>query len=910
VRRGVWSKVPAACLMCLAVVATLAGVGLSAGSVAATTTSPAAVTDPAADVNPMIGTALADDTFPGADAPFGMVQWSPDTSPVRPEGGGYAYHDPLISGFSLTHVSGPGCSAGGDIPILPTTGPVTANTQRTSPMPLEPYSHGTESVSPGYYAVTTGLPGVRTELTATPHSGLARVTYPPTSAANVLVDLGGSEMQVTRASGTIVGDDQMTGAVTVGGPGLGFCGADDAYTVYFWLQFSRPFTSFGAWSGPSVLSGSRTAHGSTSGLYATFDTTTSQPTVLVKAGISYVSAANAELNAQTEDPGWDFDVVRAGTVASWNTLLSRIAVTGGSAKDTTDFYTALYHSVLHPNVFSDVNGQYMGFDDKVHVVPRGHAQYANFSGWDIYRSQEQLLALIDPQVGSDIATSMLNDDAQSGQLPKWSLNNGESYVMVGDPADAILADLHAFGATFNVTQALSDMVREAMDPSDIRPGLADYESMHYLPTDGSYGCCNYYGPVSTALEYETADASIAQLAAAVGDVGTAYDFMTRAQNWEYLLNPATGFIEPKNLAGEFPALFEPDDPSSYVEANAYEYSAEVPFNLQALIASAGGDGPFMKYLNQLFTPFIGTNAPLGQPYDLAVGTGVTIAYGLPFSWQGDEPSVEIPWEYDYAGAPYGTQEIVRKIEESVYSDAPDGLPGNDDLGEMSAWLVWADLGFYPETPGSTALALGSPLFKTEVIDLPSGRQLTVTAPTASDSTPYVQSMTLDGRAWDKAFLPSGLVDAGGSIDVALGSSANRGWASRPTAAPPSWGLGELPAIGDVNPPAVASSPLGSSLHLGVRNVTSAPQTIDWVTHSGSGLTITPASGTVTVPAGSSVEVPVTVHAPSTSLNSTVTFDLTDAQGRNLPPVVLVVAPSVSEGITGLQALDLGGALNP
>jgi predicted alpha-1,2-mannosidase len=778
-------------------------------------------------------------------------------------------------------------------------------------MPLEPYTHLSESAWPGYYAVDVGTPAVKTELTATPRSGLARLTYPSTSQANVMINLGGSAMPVARATGTVVGNDQIEGTVTVGGSGTGFCGENDSYTINFWLQFNRPFASFGTWSGSAIAAGSRQASGTTSGLYATFATSTGDPTLLVKSGISYVSVANAQLNATTDDSGWNFDSVRTATYGAWNGLLRRIEVGGGTPTDTTVFYTALYHSLLHPNVFSDVNGQYMGFDDKVHTLPAGHAQYANFSGWDIYRSQAQLVAMLDPSVGSDIATSMLNDDAQSGQLPKWSLNNGESYVMVGDPADPILADLHAFGASFDTSRALSDMVKEAMVPSQIRPGLADYESMHYLPTDGSYGCCNFYGSVSTALEYETADESIAQLASSVGDVGDAYDFMARAQNWEYLDNPATGYLEPKNTAQEFPSIFVADDPSGYVEANAYEYSAEVPFNLHALIAADGGNAKYLDYLNQMFVPFIGPDAPLGQAYDFAVGTQITAAYGLPFSWQGDEPSVEIPWEYDYAGAPYGTQEIVRKITESIYTNEPAGIPGNDDLGEMSAWLVWADLGFYPETPGSADLALGSPLFKQMVVDVANGHQLTVSAPAASDETPYVQSMAVNGHSWNKAWLPASIVADGGQMTVALGSVANPGWASGTSAAPPSWDLGELPAIADLSTTALAALPVGQSISLNVQNLTGSAQRIAWVAHPSAGLHLSSTSGSLMVPADGSIGVPLTVTASTGSTTGTVTFNLADTAGDTLPAVILAVAPAADTAVGGIEGLNLGGAIaNP
>jgi predicted alpha-1,2-mannosidase len=876
--------------------------GLCALSSAASSGANATSTQPASMVDPFIGTALSDDDFPGADAPFGMVQWSPDTTPTRPSGGGYAYHDNLINGFSLTHISGPGCAAGGDIPILPTTGTLDKPLQQ-SIMPSEPYSHSSESGSPGYYSVSTGLTPVRTQLTVTQHSGLASFTYPSTKQANVLVNLGGSAMKVASASGSVIGDNEMTGAVTVGGKGTGFCGANDQYTIYVWLQFSRPFTSFGTWKGSTMTAQSRQASGASSGMYATFDTA-GQPVVLLKAGISYVSSANAQLNAETEDPGWDFTTVRSATYNAWNTLLNRVAVSGGTTQNTTVFYTALYHSLLDPSVFSDVNGQYMGFDDKVHTVPSGHAQYANFSGWDIYRSQIQLLTLVDPSVASDIATSMLNEYAQSGQLPKWALNNGESYIMVGDPADPILADLHAFGATFNTTQALADMVAEASTPTNVRPGLTYDQTLHYLPSDGTYGCCDYYGSVSTTLEYATADQSIAQLAESLGDTSVTSSFMAQAQNWEYLLNPATGFIEPKSTNGQFQSAYLPLNPNNYVEANGYEYSADVPFNLAGLIAADGGDTAYNNYLNVMFLEMIGPDSPLAQSYDFGISVDdIGIAYASPFAWIGDEPSVEIPWEFDYTGRPYETQGLVRKITQSLYTTSSNGIPGNDDLGEMSSWLVWADLGLYPETPGTSTLDLGSPLFPHAQLDLPSGKTLTINAPGASATTPYVQSAQFNGQSWNDDYLPAQTITGGGVLDVALGRAPNKGWASVPADAPPSWSFGEIPAIGFTSGPEVPSLGLGAPVSVGAQNITGQAQAIAWTANATPGITLSSSSGRWNLGPDGRGSTALTITA-SPSTTGTVTFTLRTATGQVLPPVVVSVAPLTTEAIGAVTSQDI------
>jgi putative alpha-1,2-mannosidase len=385
--------------------------------------------------------------------------------------------------------------------------------------------------------------------------------------------------------------------------------------------------------------------------------------------------------------------------------------------------------------------------------------------------------------------------------------------------------------------------------------------------------------------------------------------MSRAQDWEYLFNPATGFMEPKDTDGEFPGVFFPENPDGFVEANAFEYSADVPYNLRALIAGGGGDAKFIAYLNQMVLPFIGPGAPAGQPSDFALQVGgIKTAYATPFSWQGNEPALEIPWEYDYAGAPYETQAIVRNVSQSLFTPGPNGLPGNDDLGEMSSWLVWSDLGLYPETPGSAYLALGSPLFTHEVIDLPSGHTLTIDAPGASDSTPYVQSMTFNAQPWSEAFLPPSVLGSGGQLNVNLGTTPNQRWASAPEETPPSWSLGELPAIGSTSTAEVPSWPTGVPVHLNAQNVSGQDQTIRWVARTTSGVTVTPTSGTFTVPAQGSGGCIVMVRAAAASTTGTIRFTLQTATSQVLPQVAVEVAPATNELAIGVRSQDLGDDL--
>ncbi|MCX4816377.1 lectin [Streptomyces sp. NBC_01239] len=749
----------------------------------------ALVASPATVVNPFIGTSNDANDFPGADVPFGMVQWSPDTT-SRPAGGGYEYNDSSITGFSLTHIAGPGCGAAGDVPVLPTVGAV--NTGAT-----DAFSHANESASAGSYKV--GLNNqVTTELTTTTRSGMARFTFPSTSQANLIFKLTSSQNGASSTQFTKISNTEVSGQVTSGR----FCGAGNTYTVYFDMVFDQPFASQGssvAKSSAATPAKPRTAsknaaeqpnkpvlHGKTptaavpkttkdsaspqaaaSNGYVTFNTT-SNPVVQAKVGVSYVSVANATANRAAENTGWDFNATRTAAQDAWNSALGKIQIAGGTAAQQQTFYTALYHSLLHPNVISDTNGQYYGFDGRTHTVDVGHkAVYANYSGWDIYRSQAQLEALVAPQVASDTAQSMVDDYAQTGIFPKWSENNGESYVMVGDPADGIIADYYAFGARdFDTNTALADMVKQASTTNNDRPGLNYLNSPGYMPHDGSYGCCNFYGPVATTLEYNTADFALSAMAGALGDTGNQKTYANRAQDWRNVLNPASGFVEPRNASGSWTGGFDPTSGTDMVEADSWIYTGMIPFNIGGLARAKGGNTAMSHYLDTVLRSYTGASG---------------------YAWVGNEPSIELPWEYDYIGQPYKTQGTVRAIQQQIWANTPDGLAdGNDDLGAMSAWYVWSALGMFPETPGTADLALGSPVFTQAVITLPSGKTLTINGNGAADNAPYVQSATWNGSAWNNAYAPTSAITAGGTLTYTLGTSANTSWATAASAAPPSY----------------------------------------------------------------------------------------------------------------------------
>ncbi|MER8032591.1 lectin [Streptomyces bauhiniae] len=740
------------------------------------------VTHPADLVNPFIGTSNDANDFPGADVPFGMVQWSPDTS-SRPPGGGYEYKDSSITGFSLTHIAGPGCGAAGDVPVLPTVGAV--NNSAT-----DSFSHANESATAGSYKVALDNK-VTTELTTTARSGMARFTFPATNQANLLFKLNGSQNGASSTQFNVVSSTEVSGQVTSGR----FCGAGNSYTVYFDMVFDRPFATSGSslaaskpapsakragknaadkpnhprlhGTAPQAVKGGATPKAAASNAHVTFDTSSSQ-VVQAKVGVSYVSVANASANRVAENPNWDFNAVRTSAHDAWDSALGKVLIGGGTSDQQKIFYTALYHSLLHPNVISDTNGQYFGFDGRTHTVDSGHrAAYANYSGWDIYRSQAQLEALVSPQVASDTAQSMLNDYQQTGIFPKWSENNGESYVMVGDPAAAIIADYYAFGArNFDTSAALAGLLKQASTANNDRPGLNYLDNPGYEPHDGSYGCCNFYGPVATTLEYNTADFALSAFAGALGDSGSQKTYAHRAQDWRNVLNPASGFVQPRNLDGTWTGGFDPTSGTDMVEADSWIYTGMVPFNVAGLATAKGGNKVMGDYLDTVLRSYTGANG---------------------YAWVGNEPSIELPWEYDYIGMPYKTQGTVRAVQDQIWSNSPAGLAdGNDDLGAMSAWYVWSALGMFPMTPGTADLALGSPLFPQAQVTLPSGKTLTVNGSGAADNAPYVQSATFNGSAWNNAYAPTSALTSGGTLGFTLGTTANTGWASGTSAAPPSY----------------------------------------------------------------------------------------------------------------------------
>ena len=775
---------------------------LVAASATATERQPA---DPAALVNVFIGTTNGGNVFPGATLPFGMVSFSPEETPLPGSGlvvaapGGYEWRSNGVRGFGLAHVSGSGCAgAGGDIPIMPVTREIKASPSSAPNVYAAYLDHAKETASPGAYSVELGN-GVVADLSATLRTGVARFTFPKDRPANLLFRTSDTEVGSSDAAIRIdAAHRTVSGSVTSGN----FCGylspdrRRSYYTLHFVAVFDQDFAVGGTWTDGAVSPGSIAAQGGTgygddgfpvpgkgSGGWISFDPAKS-PIVNMRVGISYVDEAGARANLDKESPaGTTLEATRAAARAAWNGQLGRIAISGGTADDRTVFTTALYHALIDPSVYSDVDGRYRGMDGQVHRVGKNQsAQYANFSGWDVYRSQVQLVTLLDPKVGSDFAQSLLNQaDQFGGQWDRWTHLTGPTGVMNGDPSAPSVAAIYAFGGRdFDVRAAYRSLLKAATVPTanDLsrtgcpvlcagqRPGLDQWLKLHYMPV-GAPG----WGSAADTLELAAADFGLAQLARMVGDNANERRLLERSGWWRNLFNPKSGYIQPRNADGSWPA-FDPASDEEFVEGSGAVYRWMVPFDPAGLFEALGGREKAMAEIDRFFRDSDGNWA-------------VTKAGPL-HSELDNEPSVGSPWLYDFAGAPWKTQAVAREAMRRIWTNSPNGISGNDDLGEMSSWYVWAAMGLYPLYPGRADLVIGSPLFPDIRIDRP-GAPIHIVADGAAADAPYVHALSVNGRATSRPWLDEGFVRRGGELRFSLSSTPDEGWGAAPQDAPPSYG---------------------------------------------------------------------------------------------------------------------------
>ncbi len=730
-------------------------------------------------VNPFIGTSGEGNTFPGATLPLGMIQWSPDT---RPDGW-YHDQDKTIRGFSLTHISGAGCTVYGDVPILPWTSELNATASSPNDLTAS-FSHEHEQAHPGYYSVTLDN-GVKTELTVTARAGIGRFVFPADAQrlllfkAGVSATINNPRRESDSSSIEISGNDTVTGTVHSGG----FCQSDSNYVLYFVAKFAKPFSAYGSWSG-SASSTTPDAHsvsGHKAGAYITFPRGTDP--IVMKIGISFVSVENAAQNLTSEISGWDFDAVHAATRETWTNMLNRVQTDGGTSNQRTIFYTGLYHIFLSPNIFSDGNGDYIGFDKKVRRLPAGQAQYANVSDWDIYRSLVQFQALLLPAQTSQMMQSLVRDAEQSGWLPRWPVANDVSYVMGGDSSAILLSSAYAFGARdFDTASALHFMVKGATDPGAglhggfERPQLSEYLSKGYIPVDAQ----QEFG-ASISLEYASADFAVSQFASALGDQVNAARLLRSSQNWRKLFDSESGFIRPRTVDGAFITGWDPDhlaphhvkswdtfDQMGFEEGSTWQYTFMIPHNYAGLFKAMGGNQNVLPKLDKFFVNVTG--------------------WGKPAFSVSNEPDFCAPYAYVWTGNPWKTQEVADRIRRETFTTKPDGLPGNDDLGATSGWYIWNALGMYPVIPGVGGLVLGTPMFPHAVMKLGSGKVLEIAS---SGEGIYVQSVKLNGNPYESSWLPLDKLQSGHNrLQFKLAKEPNHSWASRPEDFPPSFDVPE------------------------------------------------------------------------------------------------------------------------
>jgi len=737
-------------------------------------------------VDPMIGTGGEGHTFPGAAAPFGMVQLSPDTDTghvIRDSykwAAGYRYSDPTIEGFSATHFSGAGHSDLGDFLVMPTSGDA---------VPLEPgdvakpgsgyrsrVNHAREEATPGYYAVTLTDPAVRAEMTAGTRIGVHRYTFAPGKAAHLVLDLRSSLYnypgKVLWASLRLMPDGTLVGARETRG------WAPDR-KLYFAMHFSTPLAghafistekdvAYRGFQGPGRGTDA-VAERSGRALVARLDFGALTCPLEVKIAISSVDEAGAVANLASE-PG-DFDAVHARTTAAWRAALDVLEIAAPVAMQKS-VATALYHSLLAPSVAGDADGRYRGPDNQVHRAT-GYTFRSTFSLWDTFRAEHPLLTLVQPaSTTNDVVRSLVasRENSPDGILPVWQFQGRETWTMIGYHAAPVIADAYLKGIRgFDANAALAAMVASATYAP--YGGLGDYMKLGYVPIDREPEAA------SKTVEYAYDDWTIARMARAMGRSDVAATFEKRAHNWRNSFDGRTGFVRARKADGSFRTPFDPtaiNYGSDYTEGNAWQYSWFVPQDQAALTTALGGDAATIAKLDAMFD-YDTSKLDYSHAEDIAGLIGQYI--------HGNEPSHHVAYLYSYAGAPWRTQARLKQIVESQYHPTPDGLSGNDDLGQMSAWLVFTALGFYPVTPGSLEYVIGRPFVDRATLTLPNGKRLTIVADGLDDSHPFVRSVSLNGVPITRAYLRHDQIMAGGELRFTMQSKPNTAWAARPADRP-------------------------------------------------------------------------------------------------------------------------------
>jgi predicted alpha-1,2-mannosidase len=875
--------------------------GLAVTTASRAGAGPAVPGDLTSLVNPFVGTENFGNTFPGASAPFGMVQVSPDTGGQ----GGYDYQANSIFGFSQTHLSGVGCGVVGELPVMPTTGAVTTSDYRSY---ASAFSHDDETATPGYYRVGLSRYGIGAELTATDRTGWQRYTFPSDSTQhNVLFNTGHANMPVLDSEIHVVGDRTLEGKVHDGG----FCAGHDQHTVYFTATFDTPFSSYGTWSGSTLTPGSRDAADSSGsrGAWVSFGASTSQ--VTLKVGLSYTGPAGARANLQAETAdGFDFDATRTRLTQQWQDELSAATVTGGTHDRQVAYYTSLYHALLHPNLAGDVDGSYYGFDNQVHQAT-DYTPRQNFSLWDTYRTQNQLLELLHPDVARDDALSLLAIGREGGWLPRWALANSETNIMTGDPVTPTLVELWSKGflaghedEAYGMLKKYATELPPPASPYNGRAGVAYYDRLGYIPFGLQRGtdCPDHGGdndcdhPASATLEYAAADAALATMAAKLGQDRDARLFAQRGRWYRNLWDARIDQFRPRLSDGTFLTPYDPvSGDGAFHESGAYQYTWLVPQDPAGLVDLLGGRAATERRLDDFFA----YDHLLTDPAGTARTDWVNSAYDYYARTTynpNNEPDLIAPYLYLWAGAPAKTATVVRAAY-TLFTTGPDGMTGNDDLGEMSSWYVMSSLGIYPTMSGADWFALSTPQFPQTTVRIgrhgsAQGGTLRISAPGVSDDARYITSAVVNGRPSSRTWVSWDRIAHGGSLAYTVSSTAGS-WGTSRGDAPPS-----LDAHADDHRVALGARAGSAVAPTGARSVVlSGAAVAQWpgtrplaVQITGpAGWTVTPARSKTVVhsdglPVGIDTTVSVSVPAGTAAGQYPVTFRFT------APGVAPVVRP--------------------
>lgn len=713
--------------------------------------------DYASLVNPMIGTDFTGNTYPGAQAPFGMVQLSPDNGlPGWDRISGYFYPDSTIAGFSHTHLSGTGAGDLYDISFMPVMIPYK---EADAPLGIHSkFSHDDEVASAGYYSVVLKDYGIKVELTVTERVGIQRYTFPAGNAA-VFLNLA----KAMNWDATVDTEINVVDSVTVEGYRYSKGWARDQ-RVYFRSRFSRPWDALTIDTAKIVYENAD-AKVDGKGLVARFEFTTKDGEQLtVSTAISGVSEEGAAGNLAAEVPDDDFDKYLEQTRRSWNDQLSRIEVVGDSVDDKVCFYTALYHSMIAPTIYSDVDGRYFGPDKQVHQAD-GWTNYSTFSLWDTFRASHPLFTYTEPARVNDMVKSFIAFYEQNGRLPVWNFWGGETDMMIGYHSVPVIVDAYLKGiGDFDAEKALAACVATA-NLDDYR-GIGLYKKLGYVPYDVVDAHNSENWSLSRTLEYAYDDYCIAKMAEKMGKKDIADEFYARSQNYRNVFNPVSGFMHPRDSKGAWQPGFSPDEYTAHIcESNGWHYFWSVQHDVPGLISLTGGADKFAAKLDSMFT-----YVPKGNEELPIFSTGMIGQYA-----HGNEPSHHVIYLYNKVGQPWKTADYVSEVMRKLYFNAPAGLCGNEDCGQMSAWYVFSAMGFYPVDAVSGQYEIGTPLFKEIKMNLSNGKVFRISAPGLTRDNKYIKSMKINGQPYHKSYITHEQIMSGAEVEFEMVDEPGHIW---------------------------------------------------------------------------------------------------------------------------------------